>query len=468
MPTNPSWSPNAPVAAGAVILDTNNNVQEWLAANGTTGATVPTWSNTLGGFSADGTGGWTLVAVNPLTAPPIGGVVTLPVPIFVDDADGLDPNAILNDMIASFQNLAGRTLQLAQVERLLIDLYAFRESLVRNQIQNAALQNMVAFSQFPMLDFLGQLVGVSRLQSQGASVTLRITLAAALSVAVVIPAGTLFGTQDGLFAFATTAALTIPPTAQSQLPPSELPAGDVTAVCTTPGSAANGYAVGQISVQLNPSTLIGNVTNTTIPSGGGAPETDNHLRARIQAAPNQFSVAGPTGAYRYWALTADPSIMDAVVSSPQPGSVNVYVLPGPIPVQPASSPNASGIASAALLSKVLAIVSSASVRPLTDTVAALAVTEVDYEITGTVTLYSDGDLVSVTTNVNAAAAAFALALASRIQRDIVPSQIIEALQAVAGVYEVVLSAPSYTQLTVGQWANCTAINLTVVVGSEHS
>jgi phage-related baseplate assembly protein len=39
---------------------------------------------------------------------------------------------------------------------------------------------------------------------------------------------------------------------------------------------------------------------------------------------------------------------------------------------------------------------------------------------------------------------------------------------VPGVYRVVLSSPSYTQLTAGQWANCTAITLTQAVSSEHS
>lgn len=65
------------------------------------------------------------------------GMPTLPTPAFVADADGLDPNLILSDMIAAFQAAAGRTLYPAQVERLLINLYAYRESLVRNAIQYA-------------------------------------------------------------------------------------------------------------------------------------------------------------------------------------------------------------------------------------------------------------------------------------------------------------------------------------------
>jgi hypothetical protein len=58
------------------------------------------------------------------------GIPSLPPPQFVNDADGLDPKLILADMIAAFEAASGRTLQPAQVERLLINLYAYRESLV--------------------------------------------------------------------------------------------------------------------------------------------------------------------------------------------------------------------------------------------------------------------------------------------------------------------------------------------------
>jgi phage-related baseplate assembly protein len=382
------------------------------------------------------------------------GIPTLPQPIFVSDADGLDPNLVLADMVAEFEAAAGRALMPAQVERLLINLYAYRESLVRNAIQYAGQQNLLAYASFPMIDYLGQLLGVTRLPAQGATTTLQFTMANALSISYTIPSGTQAGTTDGQFAFATDDALTI---AAGQT------SGSVTATATTPGAGANGYLAGQINVQLNPSVLIGAVTNTSASSGGSAPETDDHLRVRIQAAPNRFSVAGPVGAYRYYALSADPSIIDGQVTSPAPGQVSVYVLTGPITQQPAAAPNSAGIAGSTLLDEVQALLSADAVRPLTDTVTAMAVTEVDYQITGTVTLYSDADPVSTMSAANAAAQSYAIALASRIQRDIVPSQIIEALS-VAGVYEVVLTAPAYTHLSAGQWANCTAISLTQATG----
>lgn len=382
------------------------------------------------------------------------GIPTLPPPVFVSDADGLDPNRILAGMIAAFEATAGRTLMPAQVERLLINLYAYRESLARNAIQYAGQQNLLAYAIFPMIDYLGQLLGVTRLAAQGATTTLQFTLASALSVSYAIPAGTQAGTNDGQFAFATNEALAIPAGQTS---------GSVTATATTPGAGANGYLSGQINVQLNPSVLIGAVANTTVSAGGSAPETDDHLRARIQAAPNRFSVAGPAGAYRYYALSADPSIIDAQVTSPAPGQVHVHVLTGPIMQQPAAAPNGAAAASAELLSKVQSVLSADIVRPLTDTVSALPVSEVDYEIGGTITLYADAEPVSTMAAANAAARNFAIALAARIQRDIVPSQIVEALS-VAGVYQVTLTSPVYTALTPGQWANCTAISLAQATG----
>jgi phage-related baseplate assembly protein len=204
-----------------------------------------------------------------------------------------------------------------------------------------------------------------------------------------------------------------------------------------------------------------------VTSDGGNTESDAHLRDRIQAAPNRFSVAGPVGAYRFWALSVDPGIVDVLVTTPVPGTVNIYVLMGPV-TQPAASPNTTGIASSVILAKVFAIVNADLIRPLTDTVNALAVSEVNYSIVGTVTLYSDADPGVTISAVNTAAAQFALNIASRIQRDIVPEEIIAAIGSVPGVYRVQLSQPSYTQLTAGQWANCTAITLTTAFAAEHS
>ena len=394
---------------------------------------------------------------------------SLPAPVFVTDADGLDPNLILADMITAFQSASGRTLYPAQVERLLINLYAYRESLVRAAIQYTGQQNLLAYASYPVIDYLGQLVGVTRLAGVAATCTLQFTLTGALTVSYTVAAGTEVGTSDGNFIFATSSALTIPAGSTT---------GSVQAACTTTGTAANGYLSGQVDVLIGGDALIASVANTTTTAGGSLVETDDHMRARIQAAPNQYSTAGPSGAYRFYALGADPTIIDAEVVSPSPGTVDVYVLTGPITVQPAASPNSVGIASSGIIAEVVAALNAETVRPLCDTVNVYAVTEVDYTVTATVTLFDNADATSSEAACQAAAVQQAINLASSVDNDIVPSQWVSALS-VVGVYEASVAiaaniggSPVSPQgdgrivLTAGQWANCTAINLAYQTGSE--
>ncbi|MGH7099396.1 MAG: baseplate assembly protein [Stellaceae bacterium] len=396
-------------------------------------------------------------------------ISSLPPPVFLSDADGLDPNLILADMIAMFEQVTGRSLYPAQVERLLINLYAYREALVRNAIQYTGQQSLLAFASYPAIDYLGQLLGVSRLASVAATCTIQFTLTGALTVPFTVAAGTQVGTSDGNFIFSTNAALIIPTGSIS---------GSVAATCTTAGSAANGYLAGQVDILLGADALIASVANTSATVGGSEGESDNHLRTRIQAAPNQFSTAGPSGAYRYWALTADSTIVDAQVTSLAPGMVDVYVLTGPITVQPAPSPNTIGIASSGVLAEVVAILNTATVRPLSDTVSVAAVAEVDYTVTATVTMFANAPSSATETAAYAAAQELALTLAGSVQNDIVPSQWVAALS-VSGVYEATVTLAANIGgtaltpegdgrfvLTAGQWANCTAISITYETAME--
>lgn len=83
-------------------------------------------------------------------------------PKVIDD----DPAAIAAELKAAYEMATGRTVYPAQAEQLLIDLCAYRESLCRAAINEAARQNLVAFARAPMLDYLGELVGVARLPGE--------------------------------------------------------------------------------------------------------------------------------------------------------------------------------------------------------------------------------------------------------------------------------------------------------------
>jgi phage-related baseplate assembly protein len=55
-------------------------------------------------------------------------------------------------------------------------------------------------------------------------------------------------------------------------------------------------------------------------------EEDDAYKARIQLAPEAFSVAGPASAYRYYALSAASTVADASVTSPKPDDIRAAVL----------------------------------------------------------------------------------------------------------------------------------------------
>ena len=409
--------------------------------------------------------------------------VDLPTPSFVNDSDGLDATLVLNDMVTAFEAATNRTLYPAQVEQLLINLYAYREMLVRNAIQYCGLQNLLAFAAYPMLDYLGEYLDCTRLPAQYATTTLQFTLTATQLTDTTIASGTQVGTTDGLYIFATTSALTI---AAGQT------VGTVAAQCTTAGLSGNGYLSGQVSVLLGSFPLVASVTNTTTTANGtdgepaGTTAGDNHYRTRIQAAPNNLTTAGPSNQYRSLALDVSSTIVDAQVqgpnstdpTAPPPGSVRVFVLTGPV-TQPSASPNSFGIASGTLLSAVQSALSAQTVRPICDTVLVSAVTEVDYTVTGAITLYANASYSTISAGITAAAQNLALTLAANIEQDIVLSQWQSALS-VSGVYDMQLTLTANIGgtpltptsdgsflLTAGQWANCTAINLTIVMGTKN-
>lgn len=399
--------------------------------------------------------------------------VNLPTPLFVNDSAGLDPNAVLDEMIAAFEapitgGGSGKTLYPAQLEQLLINLYAYRESLIRNAIQYAGLQSLLAFASYPALDYIGQLLNVTRLPAQSSTTTLQFVLTGVQSTPTTISSGTQVGTTDGAFIFATTQDLVIPAGGIS---------GQVSANCTTAGATGNGYIAGQISVLLSNESLVSTVTNLSTSINGADAQNDSQFRSTIQAAPGLLTVAGPTNSYRGLALNVSSAIIDAQVVTPAPGSVQVYILTGPVTV-PTTAPNTSGLASTSLLNQVLSALDADTVRPLCDTVLVAAVTEIDYVVNATVTLYANVNFASVYAGIVAAAQNLALGLASRIAQDIVPNQWVTALS-VTGVYDITLTIAALNGstpltpttdgsfvLTPGQWANATGINLTVVFGTK--
>lgn len=357
-----------------------------------------------------------------------------------------DAQTVLDGCIAEYEHLTGRPLYPAQSERLLINLIAYREHLVRVGIQEAAEQNLVAFARAPMLDCLGELVGVTRLPAQPARCILRFSLAEPAISPVFIASGTGVYSTDGKYLFTTETDVAIASGAMM---------ADVSAVADTAGDAANGIQPGNVSMLADEVTDEAlSACNIDATSGGSDAETDGHLRERIMLAPETFSVAGSELAYRYHVLSVSSSIVDAGVISPSPGVVELYPL------------TKDGIPDATLLALVGAKVGSEKVRPLTDNVQVLPPERVAYTVAVRLTLYRNADADMVEALARASFAAFTGTLRATLGHDVVRSQLVDAAH-VSGVYRVdVVSPAADIVLARNQWADCAGFSVTVT-GREH-
>lgn len=325
-----------------------------------------------------------------------------------------DPEQILSELITQYEADTGRVLQPAQVERLILNAFAYRESLLRSAIQDAATQNLVEFSRAPVLDYLGQLVGVKRLAAVAATATIRVTLVAGHG-GVTIPAGTRIGSSDGKMVFTTDTDTVV--SAGTNLI-------DTPATCVTNGTIGNGYIENTIKIIIDPQPYISAVRNVFTTSGGMNEESDESLRERIKLAPAAFSNAGSRGAYVYWAKTAHPAIVDVAVRSVTPGIVEIY-------------PLAIGGTTTAIINAVTATCNGEKVRPLTDTVQVGAPGALSFSINVEIVKYTDADEVTVTQKVTDSLTALVLEKSQRLGSNVVASQIIAACM-VEGVYSAEL------------------------------
>jgi len=71
--SNATWSAGTPEAVGALIVDSNGNLQRCTTA-GTTGSSTPAWAATLGAVTVDGSAAWALVALHSAPGPMIAHV----------------------------------------------------------------------------------------------------------------------------------------------------------------------------------------------------------------------------------------------------------------------------------------------------------------------------------------------------------------------------------------------------------
>lgn len=210
-------------------------------------------------------------------------------------------------------------------------------------------------------------------------------------------------------------------------------------------SHANAGDLDNLAANNNTARLtVAEATDTT----DAVMESDSALRLRAQSAFEGLSVAGPTGAYEYFAKSASGKVADAKASSPAPAEVVVSVL----------SAEGDGTASDELLATVYAMLSSESIRPVGDRLTVQSAEIISYDIQATLYLYPGPESEPV---VSAAEASLQKWLKSqgRIGLDVAKSAILAALH-VQGVQRVELDLPERIIISDTQAARCASVTIT--------
>lgn len=346
---------------------------------------------------------------------------------------------IIADSIAQYEQATGKLLQPAHIERLIIDVYAFRELLARKGINEAFRQTFPQTATGIALDLCGETLGCYRLKDKPARTILRFSVKGDHQ-SILIPKGTQVAISDELY-FSTLNDDVITPLISYV---------EIEAECNQFGTAGNGWEVGRVKTlksRLNTDTEL-TIANIDISSGGLSEEDDDSYRKRILAAPEAFTTCGSIAAYGYHTRAVSQAIADVNIATPHGGLVRVTVL------------TKDGVADSRLLSDIQKYLSAERRRPLCDTVEVQAPVKRDYQIRATLTLLEGYREDIVKTVARDALQNYLATKTKKLGLDVVPSAIISALR-VEGVYDVNLQQPSKMVIAENQWANCTAVSIEV-------
>ncbi|UED76106.1 baseplate J/gp47 family protein [Brevibacillus sp. DP1.3A] len=331
------------------------------------------------------------------------------------------------EAVANYEGLTDIKLADADPRRKFIQSIVLLAVQQRSNINYSAKQNLLAYANGDFLDHQGVSTDTSRLPATASVTTLRFVLSVALEKNEIIPAGTMGTAGDDVF-FATTEQVVVP---------AGLTQVDVEAICTIAGSQGNGYLPGQINQLVKPIRWVQSIQNVTTSEGGSDEEEDDAYADRIRQAPERFSVAGPDGAYRYWARTASPLIVDVSVDSPSPCVVEIRPLlkDGGVPGQE-------------ILDLVDGVCNDRKIRPLTDHVQVLAPEIVSYDISLTywISTGNSSTAASIQANVQQALSDYKQWQKSKLGRSVDPSELIARIKN-AGAKRVAVTLPAYKALS---------------------
>lgn len=344
-------------------------------------------------------------------------------------------------VLSTYETITGTTLYPGDPVRLFLESVAYRITVQNNVINLAGRQNLLPYASGFHLDYLGLMVGASRLSASHAVCQQGFYLNEPLDFDVAVPAGTRVATGDGKAIFLVDDGGVIQAGTLGVI---------LNTTCQSAGASANGLVPGQITRLVDPLPYIAATSNVSASLLGSDVENDEHYRARIQESPEAFTCAGPAGSYRSLVMSCHQDISEVAVFSPTPGTVDVR------PVM-----NGGELPSAEILRLIHEKLSADDVRPLTDTVLVQAPEIVPYNIDFTWYLPKENEalLSTVTSAVTGAVEVYRKWQRQKPGRDILPLRLLSLLEQ-AGARRVEMNAPEFTALDPWQLARDVSVRFT--------
>ena len=345
-----------------------------------------------------------------------------------ENFDFIDTTAKDNETAAvnKYAELTGIQLTEADPRRIIFKSVSYMLALAQEVMNDTAKQNFLRFARSNRLDAKGELYGSrgSRLESEPARTTLRFEISTSQQSDLIIPKGTKVTVNKLIFKTEE----------EGRVIRGEITA-DVQAVCTENGETGNGFLPGQIDKIVDVFPYYKSVRNITESKGGTTVEADEQYRERLMAVPECFSVAGPSGAYEFWAKSTSPLITNVKAVSPSPGCVDVYIW------------TKYGEPTVELIHQVQEQVSDSEVRPLTDLVTVKVpekifyTVELEYYIDKENELYAD----EIEKNVRSTVAEWVSWQQEKLGRDINTDELIYRLKKI-GVKRINIISPVFTRI----------------------
>ena len=344
-----------------------------------------------------------------------------------------DPEEVVAELVALYEDIFGTTVQPASPDRLFIQHVAaviVQERMINNYTGN---QNIPSRAEGKNLDALAELTySKARPAAKAAACTMRFSISEAQKSAVLIPKGTRITDASKTLVWETME--------DNYVPIGETYVDVKRVTCQTTGTAGNGYTPGQINKLVDVYDYYTSCENITMSAGGSNAPDDDEYYELMRSSMDAYSTAGATGSYIYWAKQASTEIKDVAAVSPTPGVVKLYVLM-----------NGGKLADEEMKANVLSECSADERRPFTDWVKVEDAEVVPYNIDFTYYIQNGQPIgaAEITAAVNEAVERYKAWQCEKLGRDINPDKLRKYLYQ-TGIKRVELTAPAYTALRDGK------------------